>query len=46
MEFNVDNEFSKSFQALMSPELQQVLMNVNRLKQELKKQVKQCVKDV
>ena len=40
MQLDIENELSKSLQALMSPSLQQILLNVSSLKTTLKKQVK------
>jgi hypothetical protein len=46
IEFDVDEEFSKSFQEMITPGLKQVLTTVQALKRTLNKQVQRCVNDV
>lgn len=45
-EFEMDIEFSKSFQELMSPTLKNTLMNIYRLRHTLKRQMDKCKDDV
>jgi hypothetical protein len=38
-EFNLEVEYTESFRGKLSPQLKQILLNMNRLKKQLKTQV-------
>lgn len=45
-EFGLEIEFSRSFEAKISPSLKSNLTNIHRLRNLLKKQIEKCSKDV
>jgi hypothetical protein len=46
MAFNLDAEYTNSFKDKLSPELKIAMININKLKVQLRRQMKKCIKDV